>query len=128
MLDADERAEADDASRSLPGAVQFWDGDKLLGHEVARSLDAAPWTAWDIYLFYPPGAATTDRGLAPPEAALAQVGGVVVGMPGTLPALPDQSRLPPKLAGRAVVVGEQADLEALLARAATAFAARHPRS
>ena len=108
-------------------AAQFWDGDRKLGREIARSLGTPEWTAWDIYLFYPPGAEWTDRGLPPAGAALAQIGGVVVGSKGTLPPLADQSDLPELLRDRAEVVGAQSDLDALLAQVAAGAAQRHPR-
>ena len=130
MLDGDELPAAQKASAQFGDvrAPQFWDGEQKLGKEVARSLGAPEWTAWDIYLFYPPGAEWTDQGLPPPEAALAQAGGVVVGAKGTLPPLPDQSRLPKRLRDRADVVGEQSNLDALLAKVAADVAKRHPRS
>ena len=130
MLDGDEQPSAVKASeafrdRAIP---QFWDGDKKLGHEVARSLGAEGWTAWDIYLFYPPGAEWTDKGMPAPEAALAQAGGVVIGTKGLLPA-GDASRLPKRLrerlGDRIDVVGEQSDLEVLLSRVAVPFAKRY---
>jgi hypothetical protein len=127
MLDGDELRAAGEASerfRDLPGP-QFWDGETKLGTEVARSIGASGWTAWDIYLFYPPGAEWTDLGLPPPEAALAQAGGVVVGTKGTLPPVADQARLPKRMSGSADVVGEQANLEALLAQVAEPLARRY---
>jgi hypothetical protein len=128
MLDADELPGAVEASARFRGldVAQFWDGEKKLGKEVGRSVGARNWVAWDIYLFYPPGAEWADSGLPAPEAALVQAGGVVVGTKGTLPPLDDQSRLPKRMSGRADVVGEQADLEALLARVAEPFAKRYP--
>jgi hypothetical protein len=128
MLDADELAAADEASARFGGLAvpQFWDGSKRLGKEVGRSIGAPEWAAWDIYLFYPPGAEWTEAGLPPPEAALAQAGGVVVGTKGTLPPAGDQSRLPKRMAGRAEVVGEQANLEALLSGVAEPLAKRYP--
>jgi hypothetical protein len=130
MLDGDELPAAIDASakfRDLP-VPQFWDGEQKLGKEVARSVGAPEWTAWDVYLFYPPGVEWTDQGLPAPEAALAQAGGVVVGTPGSLPPTADQSRLPKRMRGGAVVVGEQPDLENLLAKVSADFAKRHPSS
>lgn len=130
MLDGDELPAAIDASaqfRDLP-FPQFWDGGQKLGKEVARSVGAPAWTAWDIYLFYPPGAEWTDRGLPAPEAALAQAGGVVVGTPGSLPPVVDQSRVPGRLRDHAIVVGKQSNLEALLAKVAADVAKRHPSS
>jgi hypothetical protein len=84
MLDADELPSALTASAAFRDVAvpQFWDGGKLFGDEVARSLGASGWTAWDIYLFYPPGAEWTDAGIPAPEAALAQAGGVLVGSKG----------------------------------------------
>jgi hypothetical protein len=127
MLDADELPAADGASARFRGLVvpQFWDGSKKLGKEVGRSVGAEDWTAWDVYLFYPPGAEWTDAGLPAPEAALAQAGGVVVGTKGTLAPVGDQSRLPKRMRGRANVVGEQANLEALLSQVAEPFVKRH---
>lgn len=129
MLAADGPAAAAEAAvqyRQIP-VPQLWDGSKKLGSEVARSIGAPEWTAWDIYLFYAPGAEWTDQGLPAPEAALAQAGGVVVGTKGTLPPAGDPSFLPKPLAGRVDVVGEQKNLEALLLRVAESFAARHER-
>lgn len=126
MLDDDSLGAANEASmrfRDLP-IPQFWDSRQRFGKEVARSVGVADWTAWDIYLFYPPGARWTDAGLPTPEAALAQVGGVVVGTKGTLQPLADQARLPKDMNGKAEVVGEQHNLEALLTQAAEAFAKR----
>jgi hypothetical protein len=127
MLDADELPAAVEGSEIFRGtpATQFWDGEKKLGAEVARSLDASAWKAWDVYLFYPPGAEWTDQGLPAPEGALAQAGGVVVGTKGTLPAVGDGSRVLPALRGRMDVVGEQEDLAALVARVAEPFARSH---
>jgi hypothetical protein len=129
MLDADELPSALTASAAFRDVPQFWDGGKLLGNELARALGAGGWTAWDIYLFYPPGVEWTDAGIPVPEAALAQAGGVLVGSKGTLPPLADQSHLPNKLRGYAEVVGEHEDFGELrdaLARVAAAFAARYP--
>ena len=127
MLDDDALASAQRESARFAGVSQFWDGGQRLGHEVATSLGAPSWTAWDVYLFYPPGAQWTDRGLPGPAAALAQAGGVVVATPGTLPPAADQSQLPKKLAGRAIVVGAQENLAALLAKVGDTFAAGHAR-
>ena len=122
MLDSDELPAARDASAQLADrdVSQYWDGAKLVGKQVAGSLGAPEWTAWDIYLFYPPGARWTDQGPPAPTAALAQVAGVVVGTPGSLPPAGDQTRLPEKLRGRAVIVGDQPDLPGLLERVADA--------
>ena len=67
-----------------------------------------------------------DRPRTPaPRAGLAQAGGVVVGTKGTLPPIGDQSRLPKTMIGRADVVGEQANLEAVLTQVAEPFAKRY---
>ena len=127
MHDGDDLRSAVEASapfRDRPVA-QFWDASKRLGHEVGRSVGAPDWTAWDVYLFYPPGAEWTDQGLPSPKAALAQAGGVVVGTKGALPPVGDQARVPNRMRGRVDVVGEQADLESLLARVAEPFAKRY---
>ena len=128
MLDGDELPLAEKASARFVdrGVPQFWDGSKLLGKDVARSLGAPDWTAWDIYLFYAPGAEWTNQGLPAPEAAIAQAGDAVIATKGTLPATADQARVPKRLVGHADVVGEQPDLEALLARVAEPFAKRYP--
>jgi len=127
MLDGDDPSGAAEASKRFRDLAtpQFWDGDEKLGQEVGRSIGAAGWTAWDIYLFYPPGAEWSDAGLPAPEAALAQAGGVVVGTNGTLPPLGDQSRLPKRMNGHAVVVGEQSNLDALLTQVGEQFARRY---
>jgi hypothetical protein len=128
MLDGDELPGAVEASARFHGrpVPQFWDGAKKLGHEVGRSIGAPEWTAWDVYLFYPPGAEWTEDGLPPPAVALAQAGGVVVGTRGTLPPAGDQSRVPKRMIGRVDVVGEQSNLEALLRQVAEPFARRYP--
>jgi hypothetical protein len=124
MLDGDELPAAREASAQLAArdVPQYWDGAQLLGKQVAHSVGAPDWTAWDIYLFYPPGARWTDQGPPPPAAVLAQVAGVVVAAPGTLPAVGDPARLPEALRGKAIVAGEQRDLTTLLARVADAQA------
>jgi hypothetical protein len=125
MLDSDELPAADEASTQFHDLPQFWDGSKRLGKEVGRSVGAPDWTAWDVYLFYPPGAEWTDKGLPAPEAALAQTEGAVVATKGTLPPSGDQAQVPKRLTGRADVVGEQTDLDALLTRVAEPFAKRY---
>lgn len=116
------------ADKPIP---QFWDGEKLLGKEVSRSLGIEPErAAWDIYLFYPPDAEWTETGLPPPAKVIAQSGGAVVGAKGTLPPKGDQTRLPRWYEGRADVVGEQSELAALLTAIAVPFVeqyrAAHP--
>lgn len=125
MLDSDERPAAARASEMFEpaGVPQLWDGAQRLGKEVGRSVGAAPWIAWDIYLFYDEGAEWTAAGLPRPAAVLGQAGGKVVAGIGTLPPRGDQSALPEWLKGRAVVVGAHADLPRLLAEVAGRFGA-----
>ena len=117
MLDSDDRDSAVEmtstyADKPIP---QFWDGERLLGKEVSRSLGVdATHASWDIYLFYPPEAEWTDAGLPPPAKVIAQAMGVVIGGKGTLPPKGDQSELPKWAEGRADVVGEQPELGQLL--------------
>jgi hypothetical protein len=129
MLDSDELPDAEKASEAFRDhpITQFWDGDTKYGNEIARSLGADHWVAWDIYLFYPPGAAWTDKGMPKPEAALAQAGGVVIGTKGTLPAVQLDGHIPNQLRDGVDVVGPQSDIEGLLARVATPFAQRYAR-
>ena len=130
MLDNDERPSAEtaaDAFRDHP-IPQFWDADQKYGSEIARSLGADGWTAWDIYLFYPPGVEWTDQGMPKPEAALAQAGGVVIGTKGTLPAVELEGHIPKKLRDGVDVVGPQSDIDGLLARVATPFAQKYART
>jgi hypothetical protein len=128
MLDSDDRLAAEEmtstyADKPIP---QFWDGERLLGKEVSRSLGVAPTHAsWDIYLFYPPDAEWTDAGLPPPEKVIAQAMGVVIGAKGTLPPKGDQTRVPEWAAGRADVVGEQSELGALLTSIVIPFAEKY---
>jgi hypothetical protein len=125
MLDRDEGSEVPKVSRNIRISPQYFDGEKLVGDELAKTLGVTQ-TVWDAFLFYPPGArSSTDGGLPVPELLVAQVAGVVVGTPGTLPAVADQSRLAAELRGKAVVIGEQKDIEDILRRVASSFAARH---
>src|SRR5258706_13797920 len=96
MLDGDERPNAEQAAQAFRDhpIAQFWDGAQTYGTTLAHSLGADGWVAWDIYLFYPPGTAWTDAGMPPPEAALAQVGGVGIATKGTLPPVAPQGPLP----------------------------------
>jgi hypothetical protein len=122
MLDSDDRSSAEAMTSTFADkpVPQFWDGEKLLGKEVSRSLAIEP-IAWDIYLFYPPEAAWTDAGIPPPAKVLAQTVGGVVGMKGTLPPKGDQTRLPQAYAGRVDVVGQPPELAALLTAIAVPF-------
>ncbi len=128
MLESDDRESAaamtsNYANRPIP---QFWDGERLLGMEVSRSLGIDPGKAsWDIYLFYAPDAEWTDAGLPPPEKVLVQAMGVVIGAKGTLPPKGDPSRLPKWAEGRADVVGAQSELGDLLTAIVTPFLERH---
>ncbi len=131
MLDSDDRASAEAmtstfADKPIP---QFWDGERLLGREVSRSLalDGVP-VAWDIYLFYPPEAEWTDAGIPPPAKVLAQSLGGVVATKGTLPPKGDQTPLPKAYAGRVDVVGQPPELAALLSAVAVPFVEQARRS
>jgi hypothetical protein len=127
MLDSDERPAADEASATFADVPvpQFWDGQKLFGLEVTRSFGLAQErAAWDIYLFYPPNAEWTGRGLPPAEKAIAQSMGAVIGIRGTLPPKGDQSRVPSWGKGHVDVVGEPAELGALLTTIAVPFVER----
>ncbi len=129
MLDGDELPEAEraaDAMRDRP-VTQFWDGDKKYGTEVARSLGVDGWIAWDVYLFYPPGAQWTDAGMPRPEAVLAQAGGVVVASKGVLPPVELDDELPAGIKPKVDIVGKQSDIDAILARVASPFAKRYAR-
>ena len=124
MLDSDNRPAAEEmtstyADKPIP---QFWDGERLLGKEVSRSLGVDPTHAsWDIYLFYPPDAEWTDAGLPPPEKVIVQAMGVVIGAKGSLPPKGDQTRVPKWAEGRADVVGEQSELGDLLSAIVVPF-------
>lgn len=128
MLDGDDRASAVEMTSAFADnpIPQFWDGERLLGLEVSRSLGIEPdRAAWDIYLFYPPEAEWTDAGLPPPEKVIAQSMGVVIGAKGTLPPKGDQSRAPKWAAGRVDVVGEQSELASLLTAIVVPFVEQH---
>jgi hypothetical protein len=117
MLESDDRDAAVAMTRTFSDKPipQFWDGERLLGKEVSRSMGIdATHASWDIYLFYAPGAEWTDAGLPPPTKVIVQAMGVVIGAKGTLPPKGDQSSVPRWAEGRADVVGEQADLGPLL--------------
>ena len=128
MLDSDDRPAADEMSGTYDDKPipQFWDGERLLGKEVSRSLGIEPTHAsWDIYLFYPPDAEWTDAGLPPPEKVIVQAMGVVIGGKGTLPPKGDQTSIPKWAEGRADVVGEQSELGALLTAIVVPFVERY---
>ena len=117
MLDADDRDAAVEMTAMFADKpiLQFWDGERLLGKEISRSLgDDSSRAAWDIYLVYAPDAEWSDGGLPPASKVLLQAQGVVIAAKGTLPAKGDQSALPAWAAGRADVVGEQSELGNLL--------------
>jgi len=127
MLDSDERPAAEEASAMFADVAvpQFWDGQKRFGLEVTRSFGLAPErAAWDIYLFYPPGAEWTDQGLPPAAKAIAQSMNAVIGLKGTLPPKGDQSRVPGWGKGHVDVVGEPPELGALLTQIAGTFVER----
>lgn len=130
MLDSDDRESAEEISSTFSDKPipQFWDGERLLGKEVSRSLGVdATHASWDIYLFYPPDAEWTDAGLPPPAKVIVQAMGVVIGAKGTLPPKGDQSRVPEWAQGRADVVGEQPELGTLLTAIAGPFAEQYKR-
>jgi hypothetical protein len=127
MFDDDSPATASESGQrffdsSIP---QFWDGQQRLGKHVGRSIGAPDWTAWDVFLFYPPGVEWSAAGAPSPDAALAQVDGVVIATKGTLPALPDQSRLPKDMVDKAEVVGKPGNLKSLLAQVAEPLTKRY---
>lgn len=127
MLDSDERAAADEQSAQFADLAvpQFWDGKKLLGWEVSRSFGITERAAWDIYLFYPPGAEWTDAGLPPAEKAVAQAQGGVVGIKGTLPPKGDQSNVPEWGKGLIDIIGEPSELATLLSAIAVPYVERY---
>jgi len=103
MVDSDERPAVDDIAGVFGDrAAQYWDGAKLLGQEVARSVGRAPDDpAWDIYLFYPPEAVWPATGALPTAPRfVTQSGGHVI--------VTDH--------GRAEIAGDNAELGAVLAR------------
>lgn len=110
------------ASTHIGVSPQYFDGEMKVGASLAKAF-ALDQPVWDSFFFYSPDAVFAADGLPMPALALAQEGGVVIGTT-DLPAQADQSRLPPALAGKAVVVGEQTDFEAILRRTAKAFAAK----
>lgn len=130
MVDSDDR----DAAISMANTFadkpipQFWDGERLLGRELSRSLGIDPSkVSWDIYLFYPPDAEWTDAGIPPPAKVIVQAMGIVIGAKGTLLPKGDQSQLPTWLEGRGDVVGEQSELADLLTAIVVPFVERYPR-
>jgi hypothetical protein len=127
MLDSDERpaAEAMSAMYADVPVPQFWDGEKLLGREVSRSFGTTGRAAWDIYLFYPPDAEWTDAGLPPAEKAIAQSGGGVIGIKGTLPPEGDQTNVPEWGKGLVDVVGQPDELAALLTEIAVPYVQKY---
>jgi hypothetical protein len=124
MLDVDEGSEVPSASTNVRVSPQYFDGEKRVADGLAHAIGVDQ-PVWDAFYFYPPGATWTEHGLPLPEVAIAQDNGVVVGSLDSLPALPDQSRLPLELRGKAVVIGEQKDFETILKQVAEPFAARH---
>lgn len=123
ILESDARAAAIESSEMFRGidVPQFWDGEQRLGREIARGLEVDGWVAWDIYLFYAPGAVWTDAGPPRPQAVLAQAPGGVVAAKGLLPAKGEASELPPGLRDRVDVVGTPAELPELLSEVAAKF-------
>ena len=119
MLDADEASEVPAAATNIALSPQYFDGEKKLGSELAKTL-AIEEPLWDAFFFYPPGAQ-----LAGFDVAIAQAGGVVVGTPNSFPPQADQSRLLESLRGKAVVLGEQDNFEAILTQVTESFVSRH---
>jgi hypothetical protein len=113
ILDEDEGSEVPAASTNIDVSPQYFDGQQRIGRQLASSLDLDE-VLWDAFFYFPAGAKWTEQGLPPPTLAIAQEGGVVVGTPGTLPPQADQSKLVPTLKGKAVVIGEQTNFEAIL--------------
>ena len=119
MLDADEGSEVPFVATNVAVSPQYFDGEKRLGAELAQAIGVAD-PLWDAFFFYPPNAP-----LAGFDSAIVQTNAVVVGTPNSLPAQPDQSKLPVELRGKAVVIGEQDNIEAILQQAAESFVSRH---
>lgn len=126
MLDAEEISEVPSVSRNVGVSPQYFDGSMKIGYGLGRDAGLRNESVWDAFLFYPAGVKSNEHGLPFPATMIAQQGGVVVGTPGTLPPVPDQSRMPRELRGKVEVVGEQANFEDLLRRAAEGFVARKP--
>ena len=122
ILDRDEGSSVPSASTNIGVSPQFFDGEMRVGASLAKVF-ALEQPVWDSFFFYAPDAVFAEDGLPMPALALAQEGGVVIGTK-SLPAQADQSRLPPALAGKAIVVGEQVDFETILRRTAKAFVER----
>lgn len=124
MLGGDDRDAAAEAGRLFADAAvaQFWDGEQLLGLEVARGFGITDRPAWDIYLVYAPDAEWTDAGLPRADKVLAQSNGVVIGIRGTLPPRGDQSLVPDWGAGKVDVVGAQSELGSLMQQIAAPYA------
>lgn len=126
MLDRDEGASVPAASKHVGVSPQYFDGEKRVGDGLAKAFGLeAP--VWDAFYFYAPGATWGATGLPAPAVAIAQDNGVVVGTPHALPPGPDQSKLPPYLKGKMIVVGEQKDFAALLEATARPFVAPYRR-
>ncbi|MBA2543978.1 MAG: hypothetical protein H0V17_30325 [Deltaproteobacteria bacterium] len=125
MLDAEEISEVPSASQNVGVSPQYFDGSMKIGNGLGRNAGLDE-TVWDVFFFYPPGVKSNENGLPFPEHGIAQQGGVVVATPGTLPPLPDQSRMPRELRGKVIVVGDQKNIEELLRKAADAFLAQQP--
>jgi len=68
MLPTDDRQEAETSSQIIqgPNVQQFYDTDAVSGETFARVLGCPPsGPAWDVYLFYEPGATWADAPPAP---------------------------------------------------------------
>lgn len=127
MLDGDERPEAVKEATDIFGgspAVQFWDGDKRFGAEITRSLGVADWRAWDIYLFYEPGAEWTSHGMPAPDAAIIESNGALMATKRVLSPTADQSKVPERFRDHAEVVADVAQLQTVLGQIAAVLARR----
>lgn len=128
MLDAEEISEVPTVSRNVGVSPQYFDGSMKIGYGLGRDAGLHNESVWDAFLFYPPGVTSNANGLPFPKTMIAQQGGVVAATPGTLPPLPDQSRMPRELHGKVEVVGDQKHIEELLRQAADGFLARNARN
>ncbi len=76
MLDTDDRRAAEAAAsifEPFPSVVQFHDPKAVVGAAVASAIGSPGRTAWDMYLFYPPGV-RFEAELPPPQDWAHQLG------------------------------------------------------
>lgn len=69
MLEADDlgAALAQEALFQDGRITQYWDGERVLGRLVARTLKLAAPIAWDIYLLYAPGKTWKGENMPAPD-------------------------------------------------------------